>query len=162
MERFIETGKNQGSGARPIVKKTQERKNRSFGGVVINKRKEALLVEPRNHFDGYVWTFPKGRPDLGEKPDAAALREVFEETGIEAEIINKLPGSFAGGTTDNIYYLMAPLSEKGEFGKETQAICWATKEEAEQLISKTTNHIGRKRDLAVLGIAFEMLNNIKH
>jgi len=142
------------------VKQPQERKKRSFGGVVINERKEVLLVEPRNHFDGYVWTFPKGRSDHGEEPDSAASREVFEETGIEAKIINKLPGSFAGGTTANTYYLMAPLSEKGEFDKETQAICWATKEEAEELINKTTNDIGCKRDLAVLSAAFEMYNTI--
>ncbi|MBW1769339.1 MAG: NUDIX hydrolase [Deltaproteobacteria bacterium] len=142
------------------MKQPQRGKQRSFGGVVINERKEVLLVEPRNHFDGYVWTFPKGRPDLGEEPESAALREVFEETGVEAEIISKLPGSFAGGTTVNTYYLMAPLSEKGKFGRETQAICWATKEEAEELINKTTNDIGCKRDLAVLSAAFEMYNTI--
>jgi len=143
------------------LKQPRQRKKRSFGGVVINERNEVLLVEPRNHFDGYVWTFPKGRPDPGEEPETTALREVLEETGVEAAIICLLPGTFIGGTTENSYYLMAPLDEKGKFGKETQAVRWATMQKAVDLIGKTTNDIGRKRDSAVLTAAFETLHHLK-
>jgi 8-oxo-dGTP diphosphatase len=54
------------------------------------------LRRPKGDFDGYVWTFPKGRPDAGETPEQAALREVKEETGYSAKVIGKLPGSFRG------------------------------------------------------------------
>jgi 8-oxo-dGTP pyrophosphatase MutT (NUDIX family) len=37
-----------------------------------------------------VLALPKGLVDAGEKPQAAALREVLEETGIAAELIAKL------------------------------------------------------------------------
>ncbi|WP_363318977.1 NUDIX hydrolase [Brevundimonas sp.] len=37
--------------------------------------REVLLVEPLNHFGGYGWTFPKGRPNPGENPAKAALGE---------------------------------------------------------------------------------------
>jgi len=37
-----------------------------------------------------VLTLPKGLVDPGEKPQAAAVREVFEETGIVAEPVTKL------------------------------------------------------------------------
>ena len=37
-----------------------------------------------------VWALPKGLLDDGEKPDHAALREVAEETGIEARLVTKL------------------------------------------------------------------------
>jgi 8-oxo-dGTP pyrophosphatase MutT (NUDIX family) len=37
-----------------------------------------------------VLTLPKGLVDAGEKPQAAALREVLEETGIVAEPVTKL------------------------------------------------------------------------
>ena len=61
-------------------------KEKAYGGVVINDQGEILLREPRNHFDGYVWTFPKGRPEKeqrpGETPEETAFREVLEETGI--------------------------------------------------------------------------------
>jgi 8-oxo-dGTP pyrophosphatase MutT (NUDIX family) len=37
-----------------------------------------------------VLTLPKGLVDPGEKPQAAAVREVFEETGVTAEPLTKL------------------------------------------------------------------------
>jgi 8-oxo-dGTP pyrophosphatase MutT (NUDIX family) len=37
-----------------------------------------------------VFTLPKGLVDPGEKPQEAAVREVFEETGIVAEPVTKL------------------------------------------------------------------------
>ena len=35
-------------------------------------------------------TLPKGLVDAGEKPQATAVREVYEETGITAEVVTKL------------------------------------------------------------------------
>jgi len=37
-----------------------------------------------------VWALPKGLVDPGEQPHQTALREVREETGVEAELIAKL------------------------------------------------------------------------
>jgi 8-oxo-dGTP pyrophosphatase MutT (NUDIX family) len=37
-----------------------------------------------------ILTLPKGLVDAGEKPQAAALREVLEETGVVAEPVTKL------------------------------------------------------------------------
>src|SRR3712207_8188058 len=56
----------------------------TYGGVVMDDAGRVLVREPRNHFSGYVWTFPKGHPDPGETPEEAARREVFEETRSEA------------------------------------------------------------------------------
>jgi 8-oxo-dGTP pyrophosphatase MutT (NUDIX family) len=41
-----------------------------------------LLLYPAGH-----WDFPKGNVEPGESPEEAALREIREETGIEAELI---------------------------------------------------------------------------
>ena len=37
-----------------------------------------------------VWALPKGNIGRGEKADATALREVAEETGVEAKLVEKL------------------------------------------------------------------------
>lgn len=37
--------------------------------------------EREGHYNGRVWTFAKGGPNLGESPEQTALREVLEKTG---------------------------------------------------------------------------------
>lgn len=54
----------------------------SAGGVIIDKGKVALLKKFRGD-----WVLPKGRIELGETQEEAALREVKEEIGINGEII---------------------------------------------------------------------------
>lgn len=125
----------------------------AYGGVIFDDDGRVLLREPKNHYDGYVWTFPKGRPNPGENPEEAALREVLEESGVTAEIVGQVPGSFMGGTTENFYYLMRPVTTGHPLDDETAQVRWATHEEAKALIAKTTNATGRKRDLEVLEAA---------
>jgi 8-oxo-dGTP pyrophosphatase MutT (NUDIX family) len=128
----------------------------AYGGVVMRSDRSVLLREPRKHFDGYVWTFAKGRPNPGEAPESAALREVLEETGVKGRILAPIEGDFAGGTTLNRYFLMA--EEHGgtspePHDQETASLRWAKLEEAQRLIRMTTNSKGRERDLAVLAAA---------
>lgn len=131
----------------------------AYGGVIFDSNGLVLLREPKNHFDGYVWTFPKGRTDPGETPEQTALREVKEETGVDATIVSLLPGEYLGGTSVTRYFLMA--AEIGAGGvapddKETASVKWMTPAEARQHIMQTTNTTGRKRDLAVLDAALHM------
>jgi 8-oxo-dGTP diphosphatase len=59
----------------------------AFGGVLVNDQGQVLLRRVTNDFGGYRWTYPKGRPDPGETPEQAALRETLEEVGYQAEIV---------------------------------------------------------------------------
>lgn len=128
-----------------------EKGRQAYGGVVINDEGKVLLREPAGHFDGYVWSFAKGRPNEGESPEDAALREVREETGVESEILGPIEGNFRGGTTDTQFFLMRPVSEHGDWGhRETHDVRWAEPDEARRLINQTKNHVGKQRDLAVL------------
>jgi 8-oxo-dGTP pyrophosphatase MutT (NUDIX family) len=128
----------------------------SYGGVVFDEAGRVLLRRPRGEFDGYVWTFAKGRPEPGETPEATACREVQEETGVEAAIVDQVPGLFRGGTGGNVYFVMRVRSI-GDFGRgETAEIAWATPAEAEALLQQTRNTVGRERDLAVLKAALGM------
>ncbi len=54
----------------------------SSGGVVVRRSQdgyEVCLVS-----DGRLWGFPKGHVEPGETAEAAAMREISEETGIAA------------------------------------------------------------------------------
>lgn len=127
----------------------------AYGGVLIDDRQRVLLRRPTGDYDGYVWTFPKGRPDRGETAEQAALREVEQETGYKATITGKLPGGFEGGTTMTEFFVMTPEGEPGAFDDETADITWVTFSEAEKLIAMTKNNGGRTRDLAVLAAISE-------
>jgi diadenosine hexaphosphate hydrolase (ATP-forming) len=59
------------------------------GGVVFNTNGEVLLIAyPKSRGGG--WSFPKGHIDSGETPEVAAVREVLEEGGVNAEIVGSL------------------------------------------------------------------------
>jgi 8-oxo-dGTP pyrophosphatase MutT (NUDIX family) len=64
----------------------------SAGGLVISADDPSLvaLISHRNRGGGEDWVIPKGHQEKGEELQETALREVKEETGIEAEIINKI------------------------------------------------------------------------
>lgn len=59
----------------------------SAGGIVYNGKKEVLLVQ---HSGNKYWGFPKGKIEKGQTSKEAAVREVKEEGGVEAEIIEKV------------------------------------------------------------------------
>ena len=128
----------------------------AYGGVVINRHGQVLLYEPRDHFGGMVWTLPKGRPGAHETPQATAVREVFEETGVRARIERPLEGSFAGATTVTSYFLMSLVRDTGQPGKEAQAVKWVTEDEAEAMLGQSTTVVSRDRDLEVLHVAFDL------
>ncbi len=132
----------------------------AYGGVIFDENGRVLLREPLGHYGGYWWTFPKGGPDNGESPEETALREVREEAGVKASIICRIPGTFKGDTTENIFYLMKPVEAGLSFHWETINICWATYEEAQGLISQSTTKSGKARDLAVLDAAFATLREM--
>jgi 8-oxo-dGTP pyrophosphatase MutT (NUDIX family) len=126
------------------------------GGVVINEDGLILVREPLNHFDGYVWSLPKGGVDPGETDEQGALREVEEETGVRAEIVARIPGEWKGGTSLNRYFLMRPIEVTGVLDEETEQIAFVTYDEARELLGMTTNKRGRERDLEVLDAGYAM------
>jgi 8-oxo-dGTP pyrophosphatase MutT (NUDIX family) len=62
-------------------------------GVVLVRRMRGrwwfAAVRPQGRKRG-VWALPKGLVDAGEQPAETALREGFEETGVEARLDSKL------------------------------------------------------------------------
>lgn len=59
----------------------------AVGAVVGNEQGEILLVQ---RSDSGVWLYPTGWADIGYSPSEIAVKEVFEETGIEAEVLRPI------------------------------------------------------------------------
>jgi ADP-ribose pyrophosphatase YjhB (NUDIX family) len=59
----------------------------AVGAVVGNDAGEILLVQ---RADSGVWLYPTGWADIGYSASEVALKEVHEETGIEAEVVRPI------------------------------------------------------------------------
>ena len=68
------------------------RREFSAGGVLVRKlggRWHVAAIRPAGKAEG-VWALPKGLVADDERADAAALREVTEETGARGRLVSKL------------------------------------------------------------------------
>ena len=66
---------------------TGARDIQAAGAVVFRPGKEVLLVHRPKYDD---WAFPKGKLERGEQAVAAAVREVYEETGVHVRLMRPL------------------------------------------------------------------------
>jgi 8-oxo-dGTP pyrophosphatase MutT (NUDIX family) len=68
-----------------------DEQERSAGGVVFRGDETIVIVPTRRGAQGQkVLALPKGHVDPGETPDVTAAREVREETGVDADLVEKL------------------------------------------------------------------------
>ena len=78
----------------------------AIGAVVGNDSGEILLVQ---RADSLIWLYPTGWADAGYSPSEVAVKEVFEETGIECEpvqLLAVLDGQRMGFTRFAMYMLL--------------------------------------------------------
>ncbi len=65
---------------------------KTCGIYLINKHNNLLIVHPTNHPNKFHWSIPKGEPDENDGSLLeTAIREMFEETGIQLNIDNIIP-----------------------------------------------------------------------
>lgn len=64
----------------------------SAGGVVVGPEGTCIVIVPTRRAKGgeRVLALPKGHPEHGESGAEAALREIREETGVQARLVDKL------------------------------------------------------------------------
>lgn len=136
----------------------------SAGGAVYKKEKGNvlwLLIQPKDQekfYDEVRWQLPKGWLEEGEKSEDTAEREVKEESGVEAKIIQKIDtikiffkNVFEGKPKETVikmvnFFLMEYQKDTKEgFGPETEKILWLPFEKArEKLTFKSEREILQK------------------
>ncbi len=107
--------------------------------------KEVLVVHRPRYDD---WSLPKGKLDVGESADAAALREVEEETGLRCALGDELPEvryrDHHGDEKRARYWAMEPIDGSFSPNDEVDEVRWLPLRSAADLLSYD-------RDRAVLG-----------
>ncbi len=119
----------------------------SAGGLVLDDRDQVAIVLQRKR-GRLRWTLPKGRIDDGETTEQAALREVFEETGLQARILRPLL-CHDGPLHFTYYFEMALERDHGTHDRETREVRFVSLFKAAKLVRS-------KRDLAVLRRLMEL------
>ena len=109
------------------------------GGLVVRRRGEGLQIVVVHRPEHQDWSFPKGKLEIGETFEEAALREVREETGMSCRLLR-----FVGHTeyVDRkgrpkavAYWVMA--AEGGSFSPnvEVDELRWLSLEDATRILS---------------------------
>jgi 8-oxo-dGTP pyrophosphatase MutT (NUDIX family) len=133
---------------------TEERRFTHSGGIIFRKKRisdssssdppydqeiEYLVTtnkEEKHEKEGKNYLFPKGHIELGEELAQAALREVFEETGVVGRIVRPI-GSYVSNVQGNYqrtkFYLIECLQEVEP--NERREKNWLEFEEARQKLT---------------------------
>jgi 8-oxo-dGTP pyrophosphatase MutT (NUDIX family) len=108
-----------------------------------------------------LWALPKGNIGPGEKPDEAALREVEEETGVDARLVTKLGDvryvyTWTGERIFKVVSFYLFRYRRGRLGDiapeqriEVDEARWLPLEEAPRLLA-----YGGEREMAEKALAF--------
>lgn len=112
------------------------------GGLVVRPGRHGpeVLVVHRPRYDD--WSLPKGKVDPGESLSEAAVREVREETGIEArpgrEVGRVRYRDRRGRTKEVVYWRMTPLGPTEvarEPDDEVDVVRWVPAADAARLLT---------------------------
>lgn len=117
----------------------------SAGGVLFRITPQGHEVCLIAKHAGRVWALPKGRLDTGETPQQAAVREILEETGHDARIVDRLGSieyEFLWKSNNTHYhkivtYFLMNLERADAQARDSEAdeVAWVALAEAERRVT---------------------------
>jgi 8-oxo-dGTP pyrophosphatase MutT (NUDIX family) len=128
------------------------RKWSSAGGVLFDRRGRIALVRQRDRKGRWRWTLPKGRIEPGETAEEAALREVYEESGMRARIVRPIV-LHEGRLHFTHFFEMTIERDDGIHDRETKQVRLVSLAEAADLMPS-------RRDLQILRRLVEIRTRI--
>lgn len=126
----------------------------SAGGVIYRQGAEGVEIVLVGRRRERLWALPKGKPDGDEDAEQTALREVREETGLEARIeqsLGEVTYTYTGVDGRRVhkkvvYFLMQAIDgNMAEHDHEFDDVAWMHLSEAERLLTHRNQlHILRR------------------
>ena len=135
------------------VKRTE-----SYGGVVVRDNEgtiEVALIRVRNLKGKDVWALPKGGREPDETAEQAAVREVHEETGLQADVVEPLdsvtywflwpPEQVRYKKTVHLYLMRARGGDINDHDDEVEEVAFVPVADAARLATYKTDKEVLKR-----------------
>lgn len=102
---------------------------KSVAMLILSEDKRKILLQKREDFR--VWGAPGGAVEKGETPEAAAIREAFEETGFITQIDGVLGGTVypqpkLGADLQRVFIGRVIGGKAEDHGWESVAVDWFT------------------------------------
>ena len=88
-------------------------------GVMLVNQEGRIFVGQRNDRDQDAWQMPQGGIDKGEVPRDAALRELWEETGVTADLVT-VDAETEGWVAYDLPHDVVPNIWKGRYKGQEQ------------------------------------------
>lgn len=118
-------------------------KKPASGTVVVEPDGRVWVISPSNRFGGYTNTFPKGTiyPQQNFSLRANALKETYEESGLQIELCGFLADSDRSETTTRYYLARRIGGNPANMGWETQAVHLIPRSQLAQFVSHQNDKV---------------------